>query len=426
MLKPPDEKLSRNAKQHIPSWSHWDDPVWEWVGGSPGTASDLKRLRWNFKMADGSRFSDPQWAEWAQTMKIAIWSLAADPPADRRPLRIASLHIMHRNMRTLVEWMHCHGYRRLNQLTRTGQRAFIRDVKGGKAGGKGKAPLKIQTMVKFQNTLQLLFLQGRRYPQIAIEEPAPQDAISVAQVAATGGGIPRTPDEIAMVLIRGAIRLLGPPAEDIIEARDRVQTVHEEAVSRGTSLSNVWAYERKKLTATPPRWERSTNESWYRKDMYKPSEVRGMANRLCDAAFVVLSYLVGMRASEILALETGCVTKRPSLAGDETFTFINGRIYKTAPTAEGVRHAWVAPPIAERAIEVLERVSRPVRAETGKRNLWLNAVSKGVSIPRPFFVLLALFASWAAGAMVWSAKHASGRQDPLRVVSASGRGRVLV
>ena len=45
---------------------------------------------------------------------------------------------------------------------------------------------------------------------------------------------------------------------------------------------------------------------------------------------------------------------------------------------------------------------------------------------RPFFVLLALFASWAAGAMVWSAKHASGRQDPLRVVSASGRGRVLV
>ena len=46
--------------------------------------------------------------------------------------------------------------------------------------------------------------------------------------------------------------------------------------------------------------------------------------------------------------------------------------------------------------------------------------------PRPFFVLLALFASWAAGAMVWSAKHASGRQDPLRVVSASGRGRVLV
>ena len=46
--------------------------------------------------------------------------------------------------------------------------------------------------------------------------------------------------------------------------------------------------------------------------------------------------------------------------------------------------------------------------------------------PRPFFVLLALFASWAAGTMVWSAKHASGRQDPLRAVSASGRGRVLV
>ena len=49
-----------------------------------------------------------------------------------------------------------------------------------------------------------------------------------------------------------------------------------------------------------------------------------------------------------------------------------------------------------------------------------------VARARPFFVLLALFASWAAGAMVWNAKHVSGRQDPLRAVSASSRGRVLV
>ena len=44
---------------------------------------------------------------------------------------------------------------------------------------------------------------------------------------------------------------------------------------------------------------------------------------------------------------------------------------------------------------------------------------ESVGTPRPFFVLT-LVASWAAGAMVWSAKHASGRQDPLRAVSASG------
>ena len=46
-------------------------------------------------------------------------------------------------------------------------------------------------------------------------------------------------------------------------------------------------------------------------------------------------------------------------------------------------------------------------------------------VPRPFFVLT-LVASWAAGAMVWSARHVSGRQDALRAGLLNGRGRVWV
>ena len=64
----------------------------------------------------------------------------------------------------------------------------------------------------------------------------------------------------------------------------------------------------------------------------------------------------------------------------------------------------------------------------GSPNLRLSGIywCFGCAYTRPFFVLLALFASWAAGAMVWSARHLSGRQGPLRAVSVSGRGRVLV
>ena len=74
----------------------------------------------------------------------------------------------------------------------------------------------------------------------------------------------------------------------------------------------------------------------------------------------------------------------------------------------------------------IENAIRPF--VVGRRN-WLfpdTVAGANASAPRPFFVLLALFASWAAGAMVWNAKHVSGRQDPLRAVSASSRGRVLV
>ena len=99
-------------------------------------------------------------------------------------------------------------------------------------------------------------------------------------------------------------------------------------------------------------------------------ELPELSRRVCDAAFVVLSYLVGMRVSEILGLEAGCIRKRQSLSGDETFSFISGRIYKTALTAEGTPHEWIAPPIAERAIKRLEEISRPQREQTGNNNLW--------------------------------------------------------
>ena len=102
----------------------------------------------------------------------------------------------------------------------------------------------------------------------------------------------------------------------------------------------------------------------------------------------MLSYLVGMRVSEILAMERGCITKRSSLAGDETFTFVRSTIYKTAPTAQGQVHEWVAPPIVERAVEVLERISRPLHERSGKPSLWLSSRGRGLPIRRQRITML--------------------------------------
>ena len=66
---------------------------------------------------------------------------------------------------------------------------------------------------------------------------------------------------------------------------------------------------------------------------------------------------------------------------------------------------------------------RPRRVRRGKAVRAAAGCQGGGS--RPFFVLT-LVASWAAGAMVWSARHVSGRQDALRAGLLNGRGRVLV
>ena len=228
MLEPTNEEMRKRAKYTVGSTSQWDDGVWTWEGGSPGTPPNCKKLRWDVAMGNGTRFSDPQWAEWAEAVKITVWSLMADPPPERKAVRVATAGGIYRMMRVLVKWMKENGYQRLNQLTRAGQRAFILDVRRRKGRGRNAKRLKKGTVAKYQNTLQTLFLQGRRYPQIAIEEPAPQDTIRVS-TRYDHSPTPRTPEPIAIALIARATTLLGSQADDIIEARDRILELEGEA-----------------------------------------------------------------------------------------------------------------------------------------------------------------------------------------------------
>ena len=174
--------------------------------------------------------------------------------------------------------------------------------------------------------------------------------------------------------------MLGAPAEDIIEARDRLLALYDEIGDVPGGQRAVKAELRKRLDAKPLAWKRSKRERWHNESLNGPREVRRLTERLCDAAGVVLSYLVGMRISEVLGLEVGCVMKRARTDGEKAYTQIHGTVYKTAPTAKGEPHDWVAPPIAERAIDVLERISRPLRERTGKPKLWLFYRGSGVKV----------------------------------------------
>jgi integrase len=94
---------------------------------------------------------------------------------------------------------------------------------------------------------------------------------------------------------------------------------------------------------------------------------------LYTACFVVIAYLVGPRASEILQLQTGCVQPlAPQDSGDTGFAAIVRAIFKREAAYHGRRHTWVAPAPAVHAIAVLEALSAPHRARSGRPELWLR------------------------------------------------------
>jgi integrase len=101
--------------------------------------------------------------------------------------------------------------------------------------------------------------------------------------------------------------------------------------------------------------------------------------RLYDACFIVIAYLVGARASEILALETGCIEWHEGDDG-EAYAYLTGAIRKGAPGPEGLAHRWVVPDPVVRAIAVLDQLSALWRAIHGGRQLWLVQEKPGTAL----------------------------------------------
>ena len=110
----------------------------------------------------------------------------------------------------------------------------------------------------------------------------------------------------------------------------------------------------------------------------RTKDLRLLINRIHEACFITIAYLVGARVSEILTLEANCIEEHLSADGSEAFAYLRGRIFKTAANEAGTPHLWPAPPPVLRAIEILHRLSEPFRAETGRSELWLSLAGSGI------------------------------------------------
>lgn len=369
--------------------STWTDSVWQFKGLAPGTPPNRSWFAWDFEMPDGSLFSEPAWDNWREPLKIFVWSVLADPPELGSPPRITTVRKHYTYLRILITWMLEKGYCALTELDYAAQQRFLRDM-AQRNGRRGRDSLQGMTLASFHHTLQTLFLQGIKYPTLRIAEPPPRDRMWSRN---RKDRIPYTPDEIAVPLVLGAVRLIQTPASDVIALRSLAQAAYEARVDAG-----VKTHDEASRAIVPAVAEAGFAFSkipgedgpWYSKPVTSNDQIMRLVDRMYDAAFIIISYLVGLRASEILGLEPGCVVQERSLDQTEEFTFIKGRIFKTASSEEGSPHQWIAPDIAERAIYVLEQLSANLRAKSGRRNLCLVSGGHGMPCPKARISIITL------------------------------------
>lgn len=362
----------------ISARSIWPDQVWHLDGVRPGGNRSDFSLDWGFALADDSQFSDPQWAEWREAAKLFLWSLKLDPPPGRRNVHESTVVRVFNMERTLIRWMIMQGYRRFADLDRDGCERFLAAM-AQRPGAKPGKTVTIMTLQHYANLLRLLYLQGSKYPEVTIEDPFP--GVTPPFMRRDRGWLPYTPDAVAVSLVSAALRLIGQPADDVIALQIQAQTAYDHALASGISQTKAGFI----VTDTIAPFVFSTlpaeDAPWHDAPVTSTKQVRYLADRIYDACFVVIAYLVGARVSEILGLQVGCVEQHPSGDGGESFAYLVGQIYKTAPGADGEAHRWVAPAPVERAILVMEQLTVRLRAQTRRSELFLVMASTGLVGP---------------------------------------------
>ena len=362
----------------ISTRSVWSDQVWHLDGRRPGGNRSDFSLDWGFALADDSRFSDLQWTDWREAARLFLWSLKLDPPPGRRNIHESTIVSAFKTLRKLIRWMAAQGYRSFADLDRDGCDRFMAAM-AQRPGSKPGKTLKNTTLQTYANLLTRLYLQGAKFPEVAIDDPFP--GIAPPFTRQDQGWLPYTPDAVAVTLVSAALRLIGTPADDVIALQTQAQCAYDDALARGISQTKAGFMVTDAIApfifATPPGEE----TAWHEAPVISTKQVRYLADRIYDACFVVIAYLVGARVSEILGLQVGCIEQHPVSDGGETFAYLAGQIYKTARGVDGEAHRWVAPAPVERSVAIMERLTARLRAQTGRSELFLVMASTGLVGP---------------------------------------------
>ena len=232
----PDLVAAARPALRISTRSVWSDQVWHLDGRRPGGHRSDFSLDWGFALADDSRFSDLRWTDWREAAKLFLWSLKLDPPPGRRNVHESTIVSAFKTLRKLIRWMAAQGYRSFADLDRDGCDRFMAAM-AQRPGSKPGKTLKSTTLQTYANLLTRLYLQGAKFPEVAIDDPFP--GIAPPFTRHDQGWLPYTPDAVAVTLVSAALRLIGTPADDVIALQTQAQSAYDDALARGISQTKA-------------------------------------------------------------------------------------------------------------------------------------------------------------------------------------------
>lgn len=178
------------------------------------------------------------------------------------------------------------------------------------------------------------------------------------------------PEPVCLDLIRQAVRFLGCPAEDLIRLRGKYIQTLEAAKKAGGTRSAVKNIALKALSGERFGTVPGEDAPWTSLSAEHPLSVKRLITALEGACATVLLFLSGPRASEVYRARRGCLRYIYHSNGIQYPYYFAARSKQTGNRPDLRNRGWILGPAGVRALEVLDRLSRPVRLVGRIDNYW--------------------------------------------------------
>jgi integrase len=345
--------------------SRWGDDEWVLAPTSARHEDRPVMIRWDFLLPNGRRFTHPRYATLLESARQHLALLRVGTAGSPRGCGAYSLCTYFQCLRALIRWMSEVGITRFADLDEAAIDLFKQVI--GRRRGYAARTISRETLHHYYRVLISLYRH-----RVAVRDAFQVDPFPGLNARAATGHQPNdrkvtacTPDAVAIPLIQGAIEFLSDSAVPILAARERALCVYNQVKASSGDKRRA----RRVMNAAMSEISIDTPQGPTQLDSYRSLSM--LIDLLYGACFVIISYLVGPRVSEILYLQVGCVQPFDpgTVEASPVGAMIVGTIYK-AESYHGRRHQWIAPTPAVHAISVLEALSAPHRARTGGKELW--------------------------------------------------------
>lgn len=345
-------KLALSEKAHLPVSvvidaegqqsviSRYEDDVWNfWPYIVRENAKDCeKRIIWGITLPDGSKLTDEQNQRLLITAKDFIWSLHVDPIEGTKRPGMKTLISQMGNLAFLLRWMFSNGIDRFSHLDGRTMDYVVAAREGGRCAKT--------TVMKRLLLVEKLHAQVGKIGDALPGHPWPFESAHVLagvdqRMAHRTPKTPVIPDQVFVALAQRAIEYVDDRAEHLLLVQAQADDAIQQARAKG--LSDVYSY----------RFGTKVVQAHGYDGLRELHIEMGMLKTAC---YVCINMFSGLRNSEMMSLESGCLSRSPGIDGSYECIWLHGTIYKTGQRP----HKWLVPPIVERAVRVAERIVKPL------------------------------------------------------------------